>query len=62
MFSDESKFKLYKSDGRTYVRRSIGDALNPQCVQQTVKHGGGSVLVWAAFTFLNTSNLVRINH
>ena len=62
VFSDESKFKLYKSDGRTYIRRSIGEALNPQCVQQMVKHGGGSVMVWGAFTFLKTSNLVRINH
>ena len=51
IFSDESKFQLYKSNGRTYVRRSVGETLDPKCVQQPVKHGGGHVMVWGAFTF-----------
>lgn len=29
VFSDESKFNLYKSDGCTYVRRSVREALDP---------------------------------
>ena len=62
IFSDESKFNLYKSDGRTYVRRSSSEALNPCCIQQTVKHGGGSGMVWGAFTFLKLSTLPRISH
>ena len=62
IFSDESKFQLYKSNGRTYVRRSVGEALDPKCVQQTVKHGGGNVMVWGAFTFLGVSELSRISH
>ena len=62
VFSDESKFNLYKSDGRTYVQRSMGEALDPKCMQQTVKHGGGNVMVWGAFTFLCVSPIVQINH
>ena len=63
IFSDESKFNLYKSDGHTYVRRNSSKTLNPCCIQQTVsKHGGGSVMVWGAFTFLKLSTLPRISH
>ena len=62
IFSDESKFNLYKSNGCTYVGRNSGEALNPCCIQQTVKHGGGSIMVWGAFTFLKLSTLPRISH
>ena len=62
IFSAESKFNLYKSDGRTYARRNSSEALNPCCIQQTVKHGGGSVMVWGAFPFLKLSTLLRISY
>ena len=62
ILSDESKFNLYKNDGCTYVRRNSSEALNPCCIQQIVKHGGGSVMVWGAFTFLKLSTLPRISH
>ena len=62
IFSNESKFQLYKSNGQTYMQRSVGETLDPKCDQQTVKHGGGNVMVWGAFTFLGVSELSRISH
>ena len=46
MWSDESKFNIFKSDGRTYIRRRIGEEFQDDCVMATVKYGGESVMVW----------------
>ena len=48
-FSDESKFNLFGSDGKSFVRHKNGECLSPQCVRKTVKFGGGSVMVWDDF-------------
>lgn len=45
-FSDESKFMLFGSDGKRYVRRKVGEKLSPKCLKTSVKFGGGSVMVW----------------
>ena len=49
IWSDESKFNLFGSDGRIYVRRRVGEEYLPQCVQQMVKFGGGSVMYGVAY-------------
>uniref|UniRef100_A0A1I7XN50 HTH_Tnp_Tc3_1 domain-containing protein n=1 Tax=Heterorhabditis bacteriophora TaxID=37862 RepID=A0A1I7XN50_HETBA len=48
-FSDESKFNRFGSDGKKYVRRRPGEEFMPKCTVPTIKHGGGSVMVGAAF-------------
>ena len=48
LFTDESKFNLFGSDGRTRVWRKSGTALQTKNLMPTVKHGGGSVMVWGA--------------
>lgn len=50
LFSDESKFNIFGSDGRQYVRRPKGKRLDPKYVSSTVKHGGGNVMVWGCFS------------
>ena len=50
IFSDESRFLLYRSDGRVYVRRMPGEEFHETCVQTTVKHGGGGIMVWGCMT------------
>ena len=50
VWSDESKFNLFESDGRVYIRRRVGEDYLPECVQSTVKFGGGSVMVWGCIT------------
>ncbi|GFW56349.1 transposable element Tcb1 transposase [Trichonephila clavipes] len=45
IFSDESKFNIFESDGRQYVWRKPNPELEKQQITPTVKDGGGSVLV-----------------
>uniref|UniRef100_A0A1I7X548 HTH_Tnp_Tc3_2 domain-containing protein n=1 Tax=Heterorhabditis bacteriophora TaxID=37862 RepID=A0A1I7X548_HETBA len=49
VFSDESKFNRFGSDGNKYVRRRPGDEFMPKCAILSIKHGRGSVRVWAPF-------------
>jgi hypothetical protein len=44
-------FTLLPASGRVYVWRTPKEAYNPECLVPTVKHGGGSVMVWAAISW-----------
>jgi len=46
LWSDESKFNVFGSDGRKRVWREKNQALRPRYLSATVKHGGGSAMVW----------------
>lgn len=59
-FSDESKFNLYRSDGRDVVCRERGQAFNPRYTVKTKKFGGGSVMVWGCITPWGVGKLHRI--
>ena len=58
-FSDESKFNLFESDGKRFVRRKNGERLSPQCVKKTVKFGGESVMVWGIISSAGVGPTVR---
>jgi len=45
-WSDESKFNVFESDGKPYVRRPPNKQLDPKHTKKTVKHGGASIMVW----------------
>ncbi|XGW04344.1 hypothetical protein V3C99_015479, partial [Haemonchus contortus] len=60
LFTDESKFNLFGSDGIKYVRRPSGERYNPRYTKPTVKHGGGSVMVYGAFSFHGMGPILRI--
>ena len=45
LWSDEAKFNLFQSDGKTYVRRPPFKDLDNRNTVKTVKHGGGSIMV-----------------
>ena len=47
LFSDESRFSLHFSNGRYRVYRRRGERFTDQCVYESDRFGGGSVLVWA---------------
>jgi len=60
-FSDESKFNLFGSDGKHYVRRQIGERLNPKCVKNSVRGGGGSVMVWGMFSATGVGPIIQLH-
>lgn len=61
LWTDESKFEIFGSKRRQYVRRKEGERFDSKCITPTVKHGGGSVMVWGGFSFDGVGELVRIN-
>lgn len=51
IWTDESKFNVRGSDGRQRVWRKSGERLNMKNMRGTVKHGGGSEMVWGAMCY-----------
>ncbi len=43
MWSDESRFTLFQSDGRIRVRREANEVMHPSCLVQAC---GGSAMIW----------------
>lgn len=50
IFSDESKYNIFGSDGRKMIWRQKNKELEEKNLKATVKHGGGSVLVWGCMS------------
>lgn len=58
MFKQFNKFltffvyilQMYNPSGSQYVRRRQGEAYSPECIIPTVKHGGGSIMIWGCMT------------
>ncbi|GFV61560.1 transposable element Tcb1 transposase [Trichonephila clavipes] len=61
IFSDKSKFNIFGSDGRRTVWRKPNTVLDPKNLRPTVKHGGGSVMVWGRMASNGVGNLVFID-
>ncbi len=57
LWSDETKINLVGSDGVKYVWRQPGEEYKDKRVLPTVKHGGGSVMVWGCMSAAGTGEL-----
>ncbi len=54
LWSDETNIYLFGSDGVKRVWRQPGEKYKDKCVLPTVKHGGGSVMVWGCVSVLTS--------
>lgn len=61
IFSDESKFNIFGYDGKQRLWRKPNAAMAIQNLLPTVKHGGGSVMVWGCMSIAGVGNLVFID-
>lgn len=61
LWSDETKINLFGMDGRHFVRRPPGEAFNPKYTRPTVKHGGGSIMIWGCFSWYGVGPIYRID-
>lgn len=50
IWSDETKINRFCSDGRSWCWVRDDESRQPRHVKQTVKHGGGSLMVWGCMT------------
>lgn len=58
--SDESKFNLFGSNGKTMVWRLTTEEYDPKCTVPTVKNNDGTVMVWGCFSRNGIRNLYFI--
>jgi hypothetical protein len=52
---------LFPTSGRVYVWRTHREAYNPQCRGPTVKHGGGSAIVWAVMSWYSVGLIITLH-
>ncbi|KAL0147018.1 hypothetical protein M9458_057542 [Cirrhinus mrigala] len=60
VWSDETKIELFGLNSKWYVWRKPGTAHHLSNTVPTVKHGGGSIMLWGCFSAARTGRLVAI--
>lgn len=60
IWSDETKVNRFGSDGRLWCWKSKGEKLSDRTIQPTIKHGGGSIMVWGCMTAHGAGYLSKI--
>ena len=61
LWSDETKTELFGLHAKHYVWRKPNTAHQPEHTIPTVKHGGGSIMLWGCFSSAGTGKLVRVD-
>jgi transposase len=61
IWSDESRFTIFKNDGPGRVWRTPGTRFNIENMVPTVKFGGGGLMVWGCFSGKGLGPLVKTN-
>jgi len=59
--TDENKINRVGTDGKTFVRRLKDQVLNPRFTTKSIKHRGGKIIVWVAFSWYVVGPIVRID-
>ena len=50
LFTDESRFNIYKNDGKGRVYRRRHERFRDNCIIETERFGGGSVMIWGGMS------------
>lgn len=61
IWSDETKINRFESDGRSWYWSRDPSSEHPNKVKQTMKHGGGNIMVWGCMTSKGVGPLVKID-
>ena len=62
VFSDESKFNLFHSDGRVKIWRQPHERYHPGCTTKTVQGFGGSLMFWGCITYQKLGPLIEVQN
>jgi len=61
IWSDESKFMIWNSDGREWCWRDPKLPMTSQHVKPTVKYGKDSVMLWGCFSYFGVGLCCKID-
>jgi hypothetical protein len=56
LWSDETKIELFDNQAKCYVWRKPNTCHHPENIIPTMKHGGGSSMLWGCFSSAGTLN------
>jgi len=51
---------VFPTTAWVYVWRMLKEAYNSECLVPTVKHGGGSVMIWAATSWYSAGPVITL--
>ena len=60
IWSDETKINLFGSNGIKWGWKKDNMSLDPRILSQTIKHGGGNLMVWGCMTWDGVGFISRI--
>nr|KAF6379110.1 hypothetical protein mMyoMyo1_009944 [Myotis myotis] len=60
MWYDESCFQLHHADGRVRIWQNQYKSMHPTCMSTILQAGGGSVMVWGMFFWLDLGSLIHV--
>ena len=60
VWSDEFKCELWGANKIKWVRRPKNKAYDPRYTAKTIKHGGGSLMLWGNISWKGKGRLVKL--